>query len=47
LLAVLLRAKKEGRVESVRQELEALRTRAKFFVPAKLERAILESAGEQ
>jgi len=47
LLGVLLRAKKEGQVASLSQELEALRTRAKFFLSAKLERLILESAGEQ
>lgn len=47
VLGVLLRAKSHGHVESVSQELEALRTRAKFFLSAKLEQLILESAGEQ
>ncbi len=46
LLGVLLRAKKEGEVESVRQELEALRTRAHFFVSPSLSVRVLETAGE-
>lgn len=47
LFGVLWRAKKDGQVESISQELEALRTRARFFVSSKWERLILESAGEQ
>lgn len=46
LLGALLRAKKNGQVESVWQELQVLRTRARFFVSSSLEARVLESAGE-
>ena len=35
VLGVLLRAKNEGQIERVRPEVEALRTRARFFVSAR------------
>jgi hypothetical protein len=37
LLGVLLRAKKEGQIQAVKPEVEALRTRARFFVAPRLE----------
>jgi uncharacterized protein len=46
LLGVLLRAKKDGHIQSVKPELELLRTRARFFVSPHLERKILDLAGE-
>ena len=41
-----LRAKKDGQIEAVKPELEALRTRARFFVSLEVERKILDLAGE-
>ena len=46
LLGVLLRAKKEGLIHAIQPEVEALRTRARFFVSPRLERHALEIAGE-
>jgi len=46
VLGVLLRAKNEGQIERVRPEVEALRTRARFFVSARLQEKVLEIAGE-
>ena len=46
LLVVLLRSKKEGQIESVRQEMDALRTRARFFVAPSLSARVVEMAGE-
>lgn len=46
VLGVLLRAKKEGQIQSLRPELDLLRTRARFFVSPDLERTILHKAGE-
>ena len=46
VLGVLLRAKNEGHVASLRTELTTLRTRARFFVATTLEKRILELAGE-
>jgi uncharacterized protein len=46
VLGVLLRAKHAGQIESVRQEIIALRERAGFFLSAALEFRVLQSAGE-
>jgi hypothetical protein len=46
LLGVLLRAKKDGQIQAVKPEVEALRTRARFFVSPQVERKILDLAGE-
>ena len=46
LLGVLLRAKSDGRIRSVKPELELLRSRARFFVAPHLERMFLDHAGE-
>ena len=46
VLGVLLRAKTMGRLRSVKAEIEALRTKAHFFIAADLERAVLSRAGE-
>jgi uncharacterized protein len=46
VLGVLLRAKSEGQIERVRPEVEALRTRARFFVSARLQEEVLDAAGE-
>ena len=46
VLGILLRAKMAGRLQAVRPEIQALRTRAHFFVAPELEAAILAQAGE-
>ena len=46
VLGVLLRAKKEGQIELIKPEVEALRTRARFFLSARLQERALEIAGE-
>ena len=46
VLGVLLRAKKTGRIQAIKPEIEALRTKARFFVASHLETAILAEAGE-
>ena len=46
VLGILLRAKKDGQIPAVKPELEALRTRARFFVSPQLERKILDLAAE-
>jgi hypothetical protein len=46
VLGVLLRAKKVGKIQSVKPEVEALRIRARFFLSARLEEKVLEIAGE-
>ena len=46
VLGILLRAKMTGRLQAVRPEIQALRTRAHFFVAPELEAAILAQAGE-
>jgi hypothetical protein len=35
-----------GQIQAVKPEIEALRTRARFFVSADLERRVLDLAGE-
>ena len=46
VLGVLLRAKKDGKIHAVKLDIEALRTRARFFVSEQLEKEILAVAGE-
>ena len=46
VLGVLLRAKATGRISSIKTEIEALRSRAGFFVAPQLEAEILRTAGE-
>ncbi len=45
-LGILLRAKATGKISSLRAEIDALRSRAKFFVARELEEEILRAAGE-
>jgi len=46
VLGVLLRAKRDGQVQTVKKELDALRTAPVFFVSPSLEAQVLEAAGE-
>jgi uncharacterized protein len=46
VLGVLLRGKTMGRLQSVKAEIEALRTKAHFFIAVDLERAVLSKADE-
>jgi predicted nucleic acid-binding protein len=46
VLGVLLRAKREHRIESVKGEIDALRTNARFFIAPELEQRVLALAGE-
>jgi predicted nucleic acid-binding protein len=46
VLGILVRAKRRGEIASVRTEIEALRSRAGFFVAFDLEAEVLRSAGE-
>jgi predicted nucleic acid-binding protein len=46
VLGVLLHAKRAGRITAIKPELEALRTKARFFVAPALEAAVLATAGE-
>ena len=46
VLGVLLRAKNEGHIELLKPELDALRTRARFFLSAPLIEKVLQIAGE-
>jgi predicted nucleic acid-binding protein len=46
VLGVLLRAKLDGLIQAVKPEVDALRTRAHFFVSHRLEQQIIEIAGE-
>lgn len=46
VLGVLLRAKESGQIESIGRELDALRTRARFFVSPALTASVLKAAGE-
>lgn len=46
VLGVLLRGKTTGQVNSIKEELEALRTKARFFIVPELEAAILANAHE-
>jgi predicted nucleic acid-binding protein len=46
VMGVLLRAKKDGQIQLVKPEVEALRTQARFFLSAPMQVAILDLAGE-
>jgi predicted nucleic acid-binding protein len=46
VLGVLLRAKKTKRLEVIKPDIEALKSRARFFIDPALEAAILQKAGE-
>ena len=46
VLGVLLRAKNDGQIRSIKPELEALRTQARFFLSVRLQEKVLEIAGE-
>ena len=46
VLGVLLRAKNEGQIQLIKPEIDALRTRAWFFLSARLQEKALEIAGE-
>jgi len=46
VLGVLLQARQSGHIEKVKPDIEALRSRANFFVPARLEESVLRAAGE-
>ena len=46
VLGILLRGKQMGHVKAVKPEMEALRTKARFFIASDLETAILAKAGE-
>ena len=46
VLGVLLRAKQNGHIQAVKPEVEALRTRARFFLSRQMERNFLNLAGE-
>ena len=45
-IGVLLRAKLERRIESVRTDLDKLRTEAGFWIDETLFRKVIEAAGE-
>jgi predicted nucleic acid-binding protein len=45
-IGVLLRAKNDGQLERTQPELQALRTRSRFFVSAHLQEEVLKVAGE-
>ncbi|MFY9824717.1 MAG: DUF3368 domain-containing protein [Thermoanaerobaculia bacterium] len=47
VLAILLKAKRQGEIGEVRPSLDALRRQAGFFLGDKLYRQILEEAGEK
>jgi predicted nucleic acid-binding protein len=46
ILGILLRAKDNGQIQSIKPEIDALRTRARFFLSARLQQKALEIAGE-
>ena len=46
VLGILIRAKANGDVSSLRSEIEALRRRARFFAAATLEDEVLRAVGE-
>lgn len=45
-LGVLLQAKNLGSIEAVKPEIQALRSRTRFFLSSSLEAAVLSAAGE-
>jgi predicted nucleic acid-binding protein len=46
VLGVLLHAKNDGQIKSMKPEIEALRTQARFFLSSRLEESVLAIAGE-
>jgi predicted nucleic acid-binding protein len=46
VLGVLLRAKKAGRISSLKTEIHRLRTEARFFIAPGLEQTLIVAAGE-
>jgi predicted nucleic acid-binding protein len=46
VLGVLLHAKLNGQIPAVKPEIDALRSRARFFVSSDVERKVLDLAGE-
>lgn len=46
VLGILIRAKAKAEIDSVRAEIEALRSRAGFFVAPSLEAEVLRNLGE-
>jgi len=46
VLGVLMRAKREGQFAAVKPEIDALKSKARFFISTALETAILTNAGE-
>lgn len=46
VLGVLLHAKSKGQIRAVKPEIDALRSRARFFVSSDMERRVLNLAGE-
>jgi predicted nucleic acid-binding protein len=46
VLGVLLRAKRNGQIKALKPEIEALKTKARFFVAPALQASILAKAGE-
>lgn len=46
VLGILLRAKQQGQISLLKPELEALRSRARFFLAPQLEQRVLDLAGE-
>jgi predicted nucleic acid-binding protein len=45
-LGVLLRAKRDGQVKTLKPEIAALKTKARFFISPTLEASLLAKAGE-
>jgi predicted nucleic acid-binding protein len=46
ILGILLRAKQRGEIVLLKPELDALRSRARFFIGVRLESEVLRLAGE-
>ena len=46
VLGILLRAKTHGHIPAIRNEIDALRIKAHFFISRRLEDEVLKSAGE-
>jgi len=47
VIGLLIRAKKEGRIESLKKELNTLRDKAGFWIEEKLYQQVLRSVGEK
>lgn len=46
VLGILLKAKTQGRIPSLQQSIQRLRHEARFFVATRLEKELIEAAGE-